>query len=478
MNFKKTISLAALFTVLGAGLFAQTYPRGAILDEQSYERVPQKAVQVSRSYTAIPKAYSLKQYAPYPGNQGVFGTCVGWSSAYAARTIAESIALNRLDRLLSTANVFSPVFLYRSVHFLYKNNPNPTGEEGANISWALDFMKKEGVVKMPDFEKNADFRGKTTFSQLKLALFGNSRRYPIGDYVRLYQSGRGSTGDGERTRMVKKSLAEGKPVIIGMNCPDSFFSAKGAWQPQENPRYNYGGHAMCVVGYDDEKYGGAFEIQNSWGTEWGNGGYIWIPYTVFEQFVSEAYEMIENLSAYKDVAEYSGFAKIEVYRSPDGMPVRFADGYYQTLYGYQSGTRFRYLLGNDKPAYVYAFAADTGSSDTTRIFPPENANVSPALDYAENTVAFPGEFSWIQLDARPGTDYLVVLYAKEPLDIDAIRRRFTGARGGFPDRVAQAVGAHYIPANRAQYAPSELRFSAKSADPKAVFGLLLAIDHR
>jgi C1A family cysteine protease len=35
---------------------------------------------------------------------------------------------------------------------------------------------------------------------------------------------------------------------------------------------------MCIVGFDDTKFGGAFEIANSWGDDWANGGFIWIRY--------------------------------------------------------------------------------------------------------------------------------------------------------------------------------------------------------
>ncbi|MFP3040759.1 caspase family protein [Treponema primitia] len=67
----------------------------------------------------------------------------------------------------------------------------------------------------------------------------------------------------------------------------------------------------------------------------------------------------------------------------------FRDGYYQTASSYSSGTMFRCLLGNTKPAYVYAFAADQATTSTTQIFPPEGSNISPVLDYQENIVAKP-----------------------------------------------------------------------------------------
>ena len=37
-----------------------------------------------------------------------------------------------------------------------------------------------------------------------------------------------------------------------------------------------GGHAVCAVGYNDEKR--HFIIRNSWGSEWGMEGYFEMPY--------------------------------------------------------------------------------------------------------------------------------------------------------------------------------------------------------
>jgi hypothetical protein len=486
---KKKIALFLLFVCFLSGQFlsAQEFPTGAILDPELYNSVPLRATQLSRTYEGLPQVYSLKQYAPIPNSQGRYGTCTAWSSTYAARTIAESIALNRTDRFLNTQNVFSPLFVYKSVHFYNYNNPNPLGDKGIAIGYALEFLKREGAIKMPNNELSllmqnfllSDYSDKTRY-----------QRYPIADYVKLYISYQPLINNNIKTQMVKKSLSEKKPVVIAIICPPSFqiqktWKIQEVWYPIENPPsadpsviYKYSGHALCVVGYDDNKYGGAFEIQNSWGADWANGGYIWIPYNVFNEFAYEAYEMIENLSNYKDAVEFSGSVQIELFNSRQGMPVRFADGYYQTVNSYSSGTRFRYLLGNGKPAYVYAFASDSGSKTTTRIFPPEGQNISPVLDYSENIVALPGEKLWIQMDQRVGTDYLVVLYAKEALDIDNIRRKFAEASGTFPERVAKAVGENYIPSNKTTYESNEIRFSASSPNPKAVFGLLLAINHK
>jgi hypothetical protein len=464
----KTLLPGLLLFLAVAALNAQTFPRDALLDSALYDSLPQKAVQVSRAYESLPAAASLKQYAPYPGDQGKYGTCTAWSSAYAARTMLESIALNRRDRQASTLGVFSPNFVYKNL-FIFNSQPDdPAGQRGAAISWALNFLRDKGPVKMLDREKLLDF------TLIPLSLFSNSRAYPIAGYATLFRSGTQRPED--KVLMVKKSLAESKPVLIGMNCPDSFFAARDAWRPWESPSGSYGGHAMCVVGYNDAKYNGAFEVQNSWGDTWGNAGYIWIPYDVFTSFVFEAYDLSENLGNYQSVVQFEVSATIEV-RGGTGMSVTYRNGYYETLNSYLSGTRFRYLLGNREPAYLYAFAADDTDAAPTRISPPAGITVSPLLEYSENLIAFPGEFDWIQLDDQAGTDYLVVLYSRKELNIAAIQAAFARERGSFPDRAARAVGPDYIPSSQAKYEPNRLAFTAASANPNAVFGLLLAIKH-
>jgi len=52
-----------------------------------------------------------------------------------------------------------------------------------------------------------------------------------------------------------------------------------------------GGHAMLIVGYEDDASipgGGAFIVRNSWGGEWGDGGYGRLPYAYVELFATSA----------------------------------------------------------------------------------------------------------------------------------------------------------------------------------------------
>jgi hypothetical protein len=465
---KKTLLILLLF-LFALPVFGQEYGMGAILDPVLYEQTPAKPVLLSRNYSSIPRSYSLKQYSPIPESQGSLGTCTGWSTAFAARTISESIALNRTDRQQSSSSAFSPLFSYLGYFLLI--GKTSTGKEGANIGLVLKYMVNEGAVRRQPFEQTTPFLSIFT-------AYNNSPRYTISDYVRLFfYWGDTSVPIRKKVDPVKKSLSEGKPVIIGMVIPPSFQSVKDLWRPWENYNENHGGHAMCVVGYDDDKYGGAFEIQNSWGTRWGDNGYFWIQYQDFANWVDEAYEIIENLANYEDSVNYAASIEIELYDSAGGMPVSFdRQGFYKTRSSYPSGTDFRFLMTNKYPAYVYAFSSDSSTSDTDRIFPLHR--VSPVIDYPDSTIAWPGELDWIQLNDVTGTDYLVVLYSKRALDIDAIEKRFANEKGTFPQRVARAVGSDFIPYGDVQYKNDVMEFSARTTNPKSILGLLLAIDHR
>jgi len=43
------------------------------------------------------------------------------------------------------------------------------------------------------------------------------------------------------------------------------------------------GHAMVIVGYDDETK--LFEVRNSWGEQWGNKGYAFIDYDTMKRVI-------------------------------------------------------------------------------------------------------------------------------------------------------------------------------------------------
>lgn len=79
------------------------------------------------------------------------------------------------------------------------------------------------------------------------------------------------------------ALNNGYPIIMGFHVYSSFMSAnvaKTGNMPYPNIKRErlLGGHAVLLVGYDKTKK--VFIARNSWGTNWGDKGYFYMPFSV------------------------------------------------------------------------------------------------------------------------------------------------------------------------------------------------------
>lgn len=91
---------------------------------------------------------------------------------------------------------------------------------------------------------------------------------PMG-YYRIIE-----TGDA-RLDAIRRAIAAEHPVLFGTKVTEGFTFNDGLWRIErpDSSETIVGGHAMCVVGYDDE---GAFRVANSWGTSWRDQGFAWL----------------------------------------------------------------------------------------------------------------------------------------------------------------------------------------------------------
>jgi len=77
---------------------------------------------------------------------------------------------------------------------------------------------------------------------------------------------------------IKTYLSNSYPVVCGIACYQSIFNVT-AQNPVYNPPPNdvlVGGHAVCLIGYDDSTQ--LFKIRNSWSDKWGQNGNFYINY--------------------------------------------------------------------------------------------------------------------------------------------------------------------------------------------------------
>lgn len=403
---------------------------GGVLDPKQFDKA-QIYEGLDASKTDLPEAVSLLKYAPDRKNQGQQGSCVAWSSAYGARTVLEAASTG----VNPNQTAFSPSFLYNQIKL--------DGCQGSYIIRAMENMTQVGAVHFDEFPYNDQDCSAQPSSQLKQ----EASQYRMLGFTRLTDGDKLGTID---LHAIKEHLAKDVPVVIGMMVGGSFMQdmmGKDIWHPTQDDysQMGFGGHAMCVIGYDDRKEGGAFQIMNSWGPEWGNNGVAWVRYNDFKRFVREAYGLnpmpLKGAAASKDLDCSIGLVEAKTKKY---IPLHFTSGnLFQTNAPIVKGTTFKMEVKNSAACYVYVIGLETdGSSYVLFPYPlksdPTKTKYSPYCGITGYRL-FPRGMS-MMADSLGNKDYMAVIVSKDSLNVfqlnDAINRNRSM---GFPAAVNAAI---------------------------------------
>jgi C1A family cysteine protease len=376
----------------------------------------------------LPEAISLLEYAPDRKNQGSQGSCVGWGSAYAARTILEAQRTGRDPNQIA----FSPAYLYNQIGL--------EGCQGAYINNAMDVMKNEGLIALRDFpysDQNCTKQPTQTQKQ-------QAQQFKMSGFNRLTEGDAQGVGR-EKIDLtaIKQNLAQGAPVVIGMMVGGSFMQpmmGQEVWHPTENDlsQYGFGGHCMCVIGYDDYKEGGAFQIMNSWGPEWGKNGVAWVPYNVFDAFVVEAYGVYPMGSVDKPVGNNLSiaFGLVENTKGKKIPLTQKTNGVFATKSLVNKGTKFKVEVTNTNECYTYVFASDENNQCVV-LFPYTEKH-SPYCGIT-GTRLFPKDYS-MEVDNIGNKDYMAILVTKSPIDYKTLNASVNKQSGSYEQKLRSALG--------------------------------------
>lgn len=408
---KKYLWIALLLASAAAGA-QQRYPTGLLFDPAGYEKVPVKAV-VAKG-TTLPRKVSYEEYCPPVMNQEDYSTCVAFATTYYLRSILQSIT--------GKPALFSPSYTYEKI----KSPDDLACLKGARLADALYLLKKTGALPYDAFPY-------PNCGMPEGELDPQASPHRIGDVIRLFGE---KAPAAYRIATMKKALSEGYPVVIGMETPFSFFITRDVWElaPGEVPSAAPG-HALCVVGYDDDRFGGAFRVINSWGSGWADKGYCWVRYKDLARFVREAFQAFPEI-----VQPVKGSMRL---LTADGkrMETTRTDaqtgGFYRASESFGSGTKFKLYVSNSQQVYVYALGTDS-TGHINRLLP-DRDGVSALLG-RNTTVVYPSETRSIVLDQTPGTDYLIVLFSQKELNINEIMTRLQSEKGSVSERLQKVTG--------------------------------------
>jgi C1A family cysteine protease len=160
----------------------------------------------------------------------------------------------------STNYIGSPKFLYN----LCKISDCASG---SYYPRALAILKDKGICTWSDMPYN-DYE----CTQIpNSSQYASASRYKIRSWSYLSIT---------QTDKIKRLVYSGYPIMIAIKAYTNLFSYKsGLYNTMTGS--NHGGHAVVITGYDD--YLQAYKIQNSWGNNWGNNGFMWVGYNFLAQ---------------------------------------------------------------------------------------------------------------------------------------------------------------------------------------------------
>ena len=245
--------------------YAQENNLGLIKEVFDSNKIAYKSFPKTRGET--PSSFSLQSYSPSPKSQEQLGSCTSWASAYCALTIVKGIESG------FSVGAYDALNLHNRLKALTNQSPCSYGN---SISQAALMLKNYGCPK---------------FNNTNCALESSSKNYSDKLYNYEYIS--------INTNNFKYAISQEKsPLVIACTYYTDGWGqinnlTNGTWNGLCNGTEN-GSHAMVIIGYDDYKDGGAFLIQNSWGSDWGKNGCFWMRYSDVNKVIYEAYQYIPN----------------------------------------------------------------------------------------------------------------------------------------------------------------------------------------
>ncbi len=227
-------------------------------------------VGLGKKQIKLPTKVDLTKWCSSIENQGMIGSC----TANAGAALLEYFEKRAFGKYTDT----SRLFLYKTT----RNFLKMSGDTGATLRSTAAAMRLFGMLpeeywpyNESDFDKEPD-----------PFCYAYAQNYQALSFYRLDINGIDSK---HLLFRIKEYLHAGLPSMFGFTVFESINQASTSGRipfPSLKERAT-GGHALVAVGYSDEievnnglgeKTKGAIKVRNSWGRDWGEDGYGWLPY--------------------------------------------------------------------------------------------------------------------------------------------------------------------------------------------------------
>ena len=208
-----------------------------------------------------PREYvDLRQWASPIEDQLHLGSCVGQ-----AVVGAYELLLNKTDRKKYTD--LSRLFVYYNARLL---DDSVSEDVGAYVRDGIKAVNKYGICSELSWPYLIERFARTPSIQS----YEDAKHRLIKQYYKI-----------QDIKDMVDALNANSPVVTSLNVYDSFYDLESPGVyilPMPVPREKLiGGHAVSFVGYNLPKK--LFLARNSFGVDWGDEGYFWVPFEYAEK---------------------------------------------------------------------------------------------------------------------------------------------------------------------------------------------------
>jgi hypothetical protein len=216
---------------------------------------------------ALPPSVDLTKWSVPVGDQGPIGSCATWAIDYAMLGWYS-------NRHGKAGQPFAPMYTYSQI------SKASGGDNGSTFKEVFELARTSGSETMARYPQG-DF---DYFTQPTSEQRIDAANHRISSWQKLFS---GSYQGDAGVRAIKRALAQGKPVALGIPVRDGFYelSSNPSAVVDDTTSEIYGYHAVLALGYNAS----GVLIQNSWGTGWGNQGFGRLSWDVVREDVFGAY---------------------------------------------------------------------------------------------------------------------------------------------------------------------------------------------